>query len=415
MLVRNIFSVLVVLLSGTCFAYSQDTHTEIYIDFRVNSTSIDSTYSDNTANLRQIQDFIQNIKQDSTLSLVNVSFCGAASPEGSYQLNRRLARGRLETLENVVRSQIEIPDNIITYDDSYISWDFLREQVEANHVTHKQEVLDIIDQEPHLVDYPGDRHIDHRIVALQKLDGGKVWRQLHKLYFERMRNACVIFVTYKKELPQPTEPEVIPEEKPQIIPEQIPDTTSVAETIIADVWTRGLHIKSNALGWGTAIANAAVEIDLAKHWSFTLPVYYSAWNYFTQPIKFRTLAFQPEFRYWLSEKNDGFFAGAHFGLAYYNVAVHGDYRYQDHDRNSPALGGGINIGYRLPLSADRRWRVEFSLGGGAYSLYYDKFYNTPSTKDGLLIESVKKTYWGIDQMAISFSYTFDLKKKGGKR
>jgi hypothetical protein len=24
-------------------------------------------------------------------------------------------------------------------------------------------------------------------------------------------------------------------------------------------------------------------------------------------------------------------------------------------------------------------------------------------------------YWGIDQAAVSFSYTFDLKKKGGKQ
>ena len=49
-----------------------------------------------------------------------------------------------------------------------------------------------------------------------------------------------------------------------------------------------------------------------------------------------------------------------------------------------------------------------------YSLHYDKFHNTPRTKDGLLVESVKKTYWGIDQAAVSFSYAFDLKRKGGR-
>ena len=41
--------------------------------------------------------------------------------------------------------------------------------------------------------------------------------------------------------------------------------------------------------------------------------------------------------------------------------------------------------------------------------------NAGITKDGLMIESIKKTYWGIDQAAVSFSYSFDLKKKGGKR
>jgi len=32
-----------------------------------------------------------------------------------------------------------------------------------------------------------------------------------------------------------------------------------------------------------------------------------------------------------------------------------------------------------------------------------------------MTESIKKTYWGIDQAAVSLAYTFDLKMKGGKR
>ena len=84
----------------------------------------------------------------------------------------------------------------------------------------------------------------------------------------------------------------------------------------------------------------------------------------------------------------------------------------DHNRETPAIGGGVSIGYRLPISKNNRWRVEFSLGAGVYSRHYDKFHNTLRTKDGLMIESIKKTYWGIDQAAVSFSYSFDLKKKG---
>ena len=180
-------------------------------------------------------------------------------------------------------------------------------------------------------------------------------------------------------------------------------------------WSRKLHVKTNTIGLGLGIANVAVEIDLAKHWSFSLPVYYSAWDYFKTTLKFRTLAVQPEVRYWLSKHNEGFFAGGHFGFGYYNLAFDGDYRYQDHNRETPAIGGGVNVGYRLPISKNHRLRVEFSLGAGVYPLHYDKFYNTPNTKDGLMIESIKKTYWGIDQAAVSFSYTFDLKKRGGKR
>ncbi len=158
-----------------------------------------------------------------------------------------------------------------------------------------------------------------------------------------------------------------------------------------------------------AIANAAVEVDLCKHWSLNLPVYYSAWDYFSSTVKFRTFCIQPEVRYWLSKANDGWFTGAHLGLASYNIATDGEFRKQDHDGKSPALGGGLSVGYRFPISKDNRWKLELSVGAGVYKLHYDKFRNRPN---GLLVTTEKKTYFGIDQASVSFSYTFDLKKGG---
>ncbi len=195
---------------------------------------------------------------------------------------------------------------------------------------------------------------------------------------------------------------------------QIAPTDSVPAPAVEE-WGRKLYVKTNALGLGLLIANAAVEIDLCKHWSFNLPVYYSVWDYFSTTTKFRTLAVQPEIRYWFSEKNlrnDGWFVGAHFGLAYYNIATDGEFRTQDYDGKSPALGGGLAVGYRLSLSKDNRWQMEFSIGAGAYSVHYDKFRNHAN---GLLKDTRKETYIGIDQMNVSFSYSFDLRKKGGSQ
>ena len=192
--------------------------------------------------------------------------------------------------------------------------------------------------------------------------------------------------------------------------------TAHSQEKYTESWTRELHVKTNVVGLGLGIANAAVEVDLAKHWSFTLPVYYSAWDYFQSTLKFRTLAVQPEVRYWFKFCNDGWFLGGHFGYGFYNLAFNGDYRYQDHDRDTPAMGGGISAGYRTHLSKNKRWKMEFALGGGAYLVNYDKFHNTSDVKKGLMVESsIEKTYWGIDQATISISYAFNLTKKGGKR
>lgn len=402
----GILLILLLFASGT--AYSQENRTEIRVDFRVNSASIDRTYGKNTERLSEISSFLQRIEQDGTLTIVEVSFCGSASPEGSYQLNHKLARARLETLEDIVRREVEIPDSIITRDDSYISWEYLKEKVVESDMPQKQAVLDIIAQEPQLVDYPGGRHIDHRIVKLQKLDGGKVWRQLHTLYFERMRNACVIFITYKREIIEPIEI-VVPPMKVEVLQKPEVDSVIIPEPdVTTEDWTRRLYLKTNAIGLGLAISNIGAEIDLAKHWSFAVPVYYSALNYFTSTIKFRTLAVQPEFRYWFKEDNQRFFVGAHFGYAQYNVAVDGDYRIQDHNGTSPALGGGISVGYRMPIAKNNRWHIEFTLGAGVYGLHYDKFYNV---NNGKLVDTYRKTYWGIDNAAVNISYRFDLKKR----
>lgn len=416
--------ILILLLSCTGMAHAQEYRTEIRIDFRVNSTTIDSAYSDNAVRLREVMTTLRNIRQDSAINIVEVSFCGAASPEGSYQLNRKLAQGRLSSLERFVRRQVDIPDSIITRNDCYIPWNFLKSQLETSDLQGREKAIAIIEEEARLVDYHhAGTHIDNRIVKLKSLDGGKVWQQMDRLFFRRMRNAYAVIVACKQEIPPVPEPATIPDTA-LVVPEPmieaveiVSDTVTVTEPVISESekWMRRLHLKTNALGWGLAIANVAVEVDLAKHWSFTLPVYYSAWDYFKSTVKFRTFAVQPEFRYWFSERNDGFFAGAHFGLAHYNLATDGDYRYQDHRRRTPAPGGGVSVGYRLPISHNNRWRLEFTLGAGAYPLHYDKFRNTPRTNDGLLVESVKKTYWGIDQAAVSFSYSFDLKKKGGRQ
>ncbi len=413
MRIGNLYLTLILLLFGVGTAYSQERRTEICIDFHVKSTEIDSAYSNNAMQIKEMMQFLRLINKDSTLKIVKIFISGAASPEDSYQLNRTLAKGRLTELEKLIRKDINIPDSIITRNDDYIEWKKLKSQIENSKLSNKEEIIAILNEESVLVDYyHPNTHIDNRIVKLKQLDNGKVWQQISNLYFDSMRKACAVFITYKHKLTPVKETAILPD---TVIALQKPIVETMSIYTQMEEWTPKFYIKTNAIGLGLGIANVGVEIDLTKHWSFTLPVYYSAWDYFKSTIKFRTFAVQPEFRYWLSEENDGFFAGAHFGLTYYNFAFDGDYRYQDHNRETPAIGGGVSIGYRLPISKNNRWRVEFSLGAGIYSNHYDKFHNTPRTKDGLMIESIMKTYWGIDQAAVSFSYSFDLKKKGGKR
>ena len=123
---RSFQRVILLILLSLCAisAYSQENRFEVGVDFRVNETSIDSTYSDNALRLKEIDSLLRQIRQDSTVRIVEVSFRGAASPEGSYELNRRLAHKRLESLERFFRDRVDVPDSIISRNDGYIPWDF---------------------------------------------------------------------------------------------------------------------------------------------------------------------------------------------------------------------------------------------------------------------------------------------------
>lgn len=408
------FLTLLLVLSGALHVSAQKECRGYAVAFRVNEAVLDTAYLENREALGRLGRFVEVASKDSTLDILEVHLCGSASPEGSDQFNRHIARERLKCLEAYIRRHIDIPVSIIVYNDSYIPWDMLKMQVQDSDIDFKDEVLAIIGEEGEMVDYlyPGTR-VDSRVMKLIELGDGKAWRQMNRLFFKYLRNASVLFVTGKEAGIVP--PVMIPGEAyslEEMMSAPVAPMSSAVQPLSPE-WGPDLHVGINALGLGLGIANVSVEVDMARHWSFVLPAYYSAWNYFVQTVKFRTLAFQPELRFWFSKENRGWYLGGHFTYAQYNVAVGGDYRYQDHDRNTPALGGGIAVGYRLPVSSNGRWNLNFSVGCGVYPLHYDRFLNTDRTKDGLLVDDVKKTYWGVDQAAISVSYKFGLKKKKG--
>jgi len=380
-------------------------HTDIEIHFKLDNSELDLDYMGNAASFRRFAAFIDSVGVAHIDSVVIMS---QSSPEGYYGRNMKLSEERANAMRKyLLEAHPDLSGRLYVSPDGE-SWGRLREYVENDTVIksgEKEKVLSIIDADVNLE------------TKKWRMKQRPVYEYLYKKYYPLIRNSKfhILYFTYSDPAKvTPEEPVAVPD---TVVPQPEPADTVVAEppVVETDAWVPRLHIKTNAVGLGMGIANLAVEVDLARHWSFTLPIYYCAWNYFKETLKFRTFAIQPEVRYWPSRENTGLFAGAHFGWGYYNFAFDGEYRYQDRSAKTPAIGGGLSLGYRLPLSKNRKWNMEIAIGAGCYSLHYDKFRNTADTKEGLLVESIRETYWGIDQAALTFSYAFDLKKKGGKR
>lgn len=421
----RLFTILCCMVFACAYVSAQEYRTETGILFRQGQSDIDPDFANNRQQLTTVVELLDSVKNNSNIEVRSIEFCGSASPEGSSELNRKLSNSRLKALEAYVRERMDIPDELVTYNDHYIPWETLAENIAKSDMEHKDEVLEIIKKElPDATDHQGDP-IDGRIPVLKGLYDGKVWAILLRDHFRDLRNAYMVLVTFAYRDEEPAAAEVVTPVTEQ--PTEVTDgaiaalaltpATEQAEQPIEEQPVeeepteepRHLYLKTNAIGWGMLMVNLAAEIDFGKNWSAQLPIYYSGWNYFSETLKFRNFTIQPEVRYWFwGNTNDKLFVGAHFGLSYYNFAFNGDYRYQDKDGKTPAIGGGLSVGYRMPLCKNGRWKMEFSLGAGVYPLHYDNFINV---YNGALSHVEKKTYFGLDHASVSFAYMFNLKKK----
>ena len=407
MKIKNYILAISLLLSNTVIALSQNQQAHFRIRYVINRPEVDSTFVDNAARISDMREFLKMLKSDSLIRVTSVKFCGTASPDGAYDFNVWLSENRLRTFKELVNSYIYIPDSIIHANVSDIPWDGFRAKVAESDLPHRDEILDIIDEGPSLVPWFNNRRIDPRLLKLRKMYKGQVWETLKSPILRDLRYGDAVFTYFRmqpvftydidyNDMMRPIDVPVIHKNNPPI------------------KWFPHAYLKTNFIGLGMLMANLAYEFDFAPHWSATLPVYYSAIDYFKSTIKFRNFTVQPEIRYWFTLQNDGkwlyndgWFLGAHFEMSYYNFAFDGQYRYQDHRGRTPALGGGIGFGYRMPVSRNKRWKMEFTIGAGIYPLDYDLFDNTPDVIDGQLMDRKQKTYIGLDQAAITLSYTFD--------
>ena len=134
-----------------------------YIDFPVNQTDIRPDYRDNRRELDKILATIDSVRTDRDITITALSIKGYASPEGSYELNTRLAAQRTEALKQYVSRLYRFDNGFIQTAYEPEDWAGLRRYVEASTLEHRAEILVLIDGHLLAHCYPGLRRSDYRI------------------------------------------------------------------------------------------------------------------------------------------------------------------------------------------------------------------------------------------------------------
>ncbi len=393
----------IILLGATAKAQQMSDTLKIY--FRQGRSVYEPAYRENSARASVFFDRINAFQKSSSLfSILDVTYRAGASPEGSVKGNMALSSRRCSTITDMLHGHLDFPESVVGIEDVSEDWDGLTEMVLRSRMPYRDEVLEIL--------WGG---VGSRKAELERLHEGYVWKYLNKEFFPELRAFTIIIKVGVRnpelEIPEIPDSEVNADDDFVQLDASAPlfGTMQMPRPAPAPrEWQRKLRIKTNAVGWAMFMSNAAVEVDITRNLSFSLPIYYSALDYFSRELKFRTFAVQPEIRWWFG-RPEGLFLGAHFGTAYFNYATKGDWRIQTGYGDRPLWGGGVAAGYRMPLvKRNPRWEVEFTLGAGVYDVYYDRFYNE---KNGPKEGTYHTTFIGIDNAAVTFSYSFGLKKR----
>ena len=118
-----------------------------YVNFPVNRTEIRPSYMDNVRELGKITGTIDSVKADADITVKALSIKGYASPEGHYEANARLAKGRTDALKDYVSRLYKFDEGFIKASSEPENWQGLRQYVAQSNLENRWAILDIIDSD----------------------------------------------------------------------------------------------------------------------------------------------------------------------------------------------------------------------------------------------------------------------------
>lgn len=156
------------------------------LDFRIGSYEIDRNFKNNASQLTDINATLARVTGNPNATVNKISIVGYASPDGSYQVNQRLAMVRAESLQGYIKSFNSFPTSVYSVDWVAEDWAGLKSMVEGSGLpsADRNLVVDIINNDESPVD---------KQMMMMDLPGG-LYRYLYDNFYPRLRR-----VEYKVE------------------------------------------------------------------------------------------------------------------------------------------------------------------------------------------------------------------------
>ena len=146
--------------------------------FKPGSTELQPAYNDNRTKLERFDHELTVLTAQTGAGLKSLRITGYASPDGSTSRNEALAAGRARSFAAYLNRQHGIAHQKISIDACVEDWDGLKRLVTETGKPYAAQVVAVLDQMTDL---------DARRKALQAVDKGRVWKDMERTLFGRLR------------------------------------------------------------------------------------------------------------------------------------------------------------------------------------------------------------------------------------
>ena len=165
----------------------------LVVYFPVGSVRVIPEFENNRAQLDHLLSVLDKIAEDKNSRIAKILVVGSASPDGSVELNSRIAANRAQVLVDYITSRTRLSPSCFEVKNDQVSWRLLRRLVADSDMDSRQQVLHIIDTAPV---WDAKKKVG-RLGLLMEFNGGKPYHYMKQHFFPKLRNAGNIKVFYE--------------------------------------------------------------------------------------------------------------------------------------------------------------------------------------------------------------------------
>ena len=167
----------------------------LVVYFPVGSVQVLPEFENNRAQLDHLLSVLNKIAASKDSRIAKILVVGSASPDGSAELDSRIAGKRAQVLVDHIMSRTKLASSFFEVSNDQVAWRMLRRFVADSDMDSRQEVMNIIDTAPV---WDAAKKAG-RLGLLMKLNGGKPYRHMKQHFFPKLRNAGYIKVFYESQ------------------------------------------------------------------------------------------------------------------------------------------------------------------------------------------------------------------------